>query len=134
VEVFIPPYLLSGQAQPTYTIKSTDWGYNASVDFTITAHTADIPKLKVSLLGAVSSTHGNSMGQRTLFPDVTCPDTGTTCTITTPLNAHVCPPGWYQLWLLDNGVPSNATWVRIGGDPASLGNWPDFPDFKLPGV
>jgi hypothetical protein len=24
--------------------------------------------------------------------------------------------------------------VRIGGDPGKLGNWPNFPDFKLPGV
>jgi hypothetical protein len=24
--------------------------------------------------------------------------------------------------------------VRIGGDPAELGNWPNLPDFQLPGI
>jgi hypothetical protein len=88
---------------------------------------------KVSLMSAVSSTHGNSMGQRTYFPEFHC--SGSTCTITTPPNAHVSPPAWFMLFVLDsNGVPSVAQWVRIGGDPAGLGNWPNFPDFLLPGV
>jgi hypothetical protein len=39
-----------------------------------------------------------------------------------------------MLFILDGPTPSNATWVRIGGDPAALGNWPDFPDFFVPGV
>jgi hypothetical protein len=42
--------------------------------------------------------------------------------------------GWFQLFLLDGPTPSHSTWVRIGGDPGKLGNWPNFPDFKLPGV
>jgi len=46
----------------------------------------------------------------------------------------VCPPGWFQLFVLNGGVPSRATWVRIGGDPAQLGNWPAFADFSTPGV
>jgi hypothetical protein len=39
-----------------------------------------------------------------------------------------------MLFILDGPTPSIATWVRIGGDPAELGNWPDFPDFSVPGV
>jgi Domain of unknown function (DUF1929) len=65
VEVFTPPYILSGAARPTY---------GAGVTFT-----SSVGGIKVSLLGSVSSTHGNSMGQRTLFPAVTC--TGTSCTV-----------------------------------------------------
>lgn len=38
---------------------------------------------------AVSSTHGNSYGQRTIFPSFSC--AGNTCTIIAPPNAHVCP-------------------------------------------
>ena len=74
----------------------------------------------------------SSQGQRTIFPAFTC--AGSTCTITAPPNAHVCPPGWFQLFLLDGPTPSWSQWVRIGGDPAGLGNWPNFPDFTLPGV
>lgn len=40
-----------------------------------------------------------------------------------------------MVWLLDaNNVPSTAYWVRIGGDPGELGNWPAFSDFNTPGM
>lgn len=130
VEVFTPPYLLSGLPQPTFTIANKDWIYSAAVAFTVTA--GSTANLKVSLLGSVSSTHGNSMGQRTLFPAVSC--AGTTCTVTAPPNVHVCPPGWYMMFVLDGPTPSVGVFVRIGGDPASLGNWPNLPGFQLPGV
>ena len=74
VEVFTPPYLLNGAARPTFTVSSKDWVYGANVAFT-----SSVGGVKVSLLGSVSSTHGNSMGQRTLFPAVSC--TGTSCTV-----------------------------------------------------
>ena len=128
VEVFMPPYLLSGLARPAFTIQNIDWTYGQVVTFTVTAGTAT----KVSLLGAVASTHGNSMGQRTFFPAFSC--VGGTCTVTAPPNNKICPPGWFQMFILNGPTPSVATWVRIGGDPASLGNWPPFPDFKLPGM
>ena len=131
VEVFVPPYLLSERQQPTYSITNKDWAYGESITITLTSVTSD--NIRASLLGAESSTHGNSMGQRTIFPAISCG--GNTCTITAPPNAHVSPPGWFMLFILDGPTPSVATHVRIGGDPASLGNWPDYDDFKpLPGV
>ncbi|KAL8907519.1 MAG: hypothetical protein Q9171_005811 [Xanthocarpia ochracea] len=130
VEVFVPPYLLQGRARPSFTIANKDWGYGASIPITVRLNGGGTTR--VSMLGAESSTHGNTMGQRTLFPAVSC--SGTTCTITTPPNKNVCPPGWYQLFLLDGPTPSISTWVRIGGDPAGLGNWPPGPTFKKPGV
>lgn len=73
------------------------------------------------------------MGQRTIFPDVNC--AGTTCTVTAPPNANICPPGWFQMFVLDGPTPSVGVYVRIGGDPAQLGNWPNFTAFlPLPGV
>ncbi|KAF8534900.1 putative glyoxal oxidase precursor [Trichophaea hybrida] len=111
VEVFLPPYLLSGATRPTFSITNTDWSYGQTVSFTTNASGT----VRVSLMAAVSSTHGNSMGQRTIFPAVSC--SGGSCTVTAPPNAHVV-----------------ATWVRIGGDPAALGNWPNFPDFNVPGI
>lgn len=132
VEVFIPPYLLSGLTQPSYTITIADWSYGQAVPIEVTLHQGTTANMRVSLMGAVSSTHGNSMGQRTMFPAFSC--AGTTCTITAPPNSHVCPPGWFQLFVLDGPTPSHSTWVRIGGDPAELGNWPAFPDFTVPGV
>jgi hypothetical protein len=130
VEIFVPPYLLSGLARPAYTIQNKDWAYGQAVQITVTA--GSTANLKVSLMGVVTSTHGNSMGQRTIFPAFSC--SGNICTITAPPDANVSPPGWFQLFILDGPTPSTATYVRIGGDPAGLGNWPNFPDFKVPGV
>jgi hypothetical protein len=139
VEVFIPPYLMGTRnvTRPTYTIASntTDLAYDQTITLNVAAPaTGSTSGMKVSLLGAVSSTHGNSMGQRTIFPAVSC--FGSSCTVTTPPNSHVCPPGWFQMFVLDSqGTPSVGQWVRIGGDPAQIGNWPaGFADFSVPGV
>ncbi len=88
--------------------------------------------MRVSLVAATSSTHGNTMGARTIFPAFTC--AGTTCTIIAPPNAGVSPPGWHMLFILDGPTPSHSQWVRIGGDPSQVGNWPNLPGFTAPGV
>ncbi|KAF2815199.1 copper radical oxidase [Mytilinidion resinicola] len=129
-EVFIPPYLMGSPTQPVISItdanKHADWASTFQI-------TTDSPISKISLMGATSSTHGNSMGMRTFFPAFTCG--GGTCTISTPPDSKICPPGWFQVFALNSaGVPSVAVWVRIGQDLASLGNWPNYPDFTLPGV
>ncbi|KAI0968234.1 copper radical oxidase [Xylaria arbuscula] len=130
LEYFSPDYILSGAPKPTFTIANTDWTYGQSVSFTLTSTFTGA--VKVSLIAAIGSTHGNNMGQRTLFPAFTCQ--GTACTVTAPPNAYVAPPSWYQLFVLDGPTPSHSVWVRIGGDPAKIGNWPDLPGFTAPGV
>ncbi|KAL5480284.1 hypothetical protein ACEPAI_1554 [Sanghuangporus weigelae] len=132
VEVYIPPYLSSGLTQPSFTIEDTDWSYGEQVPISVTLHQGSTSTMRVSLIGAVASTHGNSMGARTIFPEFSC--SGNTCTITAPPNAHISPPGWFQLFVLDGPTPSHSTWIRIGGDPSDLGNWPPFDDFTRPGV
>jgi hypothetical protein len=102
-------------------LSNKDWSYGQHTTIASTH-----PLSKVSLLGAGSSTHGNSMGERTIFLEVTC--AGHTCTITAPPHAHACPPVWFQMFgPTHSGVPSTAVWVRIGGNPASVGNWPNSP-------
>jgi hypothetical protein len=134
VEVFEPPYLLNGKPKPAFQVEKTDWSWGELILVTgVVAPNGGTGALQFSLLGAVSSTHGNSMGQRTIFPAVSC--SGLTCTITAPPNGHISPPGWFQLFAVDDGQPSEGVWVRVGGDPAGLGEWPDLPDFHpLPGV
>ncbi|KAK2832020.1 hypothetical protein FQN49_006935 [Arthroderma sp. PD_2] len=130
VEVFLPPYLLSGAARPTFTVANTDWAYGGKYQIKITS--GGMANIKVSLMGMVSSTHGNSMGSRTIFPAMTC--SGTTCTVTAPPDSHTSPPGWFMLFVLDGPTPSVASFVRIGGDPGRLGEWPAKGGFKVPGV
>ncbi|KAL2165179.1 hypothetical protein VTH06DRAFT_475 [Thermothelomyces fergusii] len=132
VEVFLPPYLLAGKPRPTFTLEDRDWAYGQTgIPFTLgsPARNGDIT---VTLLGSVASTHGNSMGARTLMPRVSC--RGTACTVDAPPTANICPPGWYQFFVLDGGIPAVGVYVRIGGDPGGIGNWPQGPDFTVPGV
>ena len=132
VEVFLPPYLLNGNPKPTFSPPASQtWAYGQS--YTIT--NVVFPKgsgAKISLIGAESSTHGNNMGTRLIFPAFTCG--GGSCTITAPPNSYIAPPGWYHLFVLDGPTPSKSVFVRIGGDPAQLGNWPNLPDFTRPGL
>jgi hypothetical protein len=131
VETFTPPYLKSGKPIPSFTIANKDWAYGQTVSFSL-GGAAQNGAIEVSLLGSVSSTHGNSMGARTLFPAASC--AGTTCTVTAPPGKYIAPPGWYQMFVLDGGVPAKGVFVRIGGDPGKLGNWPDAEGFTRPGV
>nr|CEG04248.1 unnamed protein product [Fusarium clavum] len=133
IEYFWPDYLLSGATQPKFTIANKDWTYGESYTFTIISDLAEgASKLRVSLMASVGATHGVSMGQRTLFPAFSC--SGKTCTVTAPPNAFVSPPSWYQMFILDGPTPSHAIWVRIGGDPGRLGEWPKLPGFTPPGM
>ncbi|KAJ3494780.1 hypothetical protein NLG97_g3855 [Lecanicillium saksenae] len=131
IETFTPPYLLSGKPRPKFTVKNTDWSYGQKVTVELggAAVNGDIT---MSLLGSVASTHGNSMGARTLFPEVSC--SGTSCTVTAPPGKYIAPPGWYQFFVLDGGIPAVGVFVRIGGDPAGLGDWPKDDSFTRPGV
>ncbi|KAG6919683.1 hypothetical protein DXG01_002626 [Tephrocybe rancida] len=133
IEAYIPPYLNQGFRAPEFNISNTDWAYGGTYSITnVKLYQGTTANLRISLLSASSSTHGNSMGARTIFPAFTC--AGTTCTITAPPNSGVSPPSWHQLFILDGPTPSHSKWVRIGGDPAGLGNWPKAPGFTLPGV
>ncbi|KAH7925711.1 copper radical oxidase-like protein [Leucogyrophana mollusca] len=124
---------IEGYRQPEFTITETDWDLGGQYEITVNLFQGTTSTMRVSLVAACSSTHGNIMsGGRVIFPEFSC--IGNTCTITAPPNAYISPPGWSQLFILDGPTPSHSAWVRIGGDPAQLGNWPDYPDFTTPGV
>lgn len=141
VEVFSPPYALSGLPAPSYTITTAnkDWTYGSTYTITANIPSGNLGGVRASMMAAVSSTHGNSMGQRTLFLTVGCAGAANaaTCSLTAPPTVHVAPPGWYQIFILDGPTPGPAQWIRIGGsiaDAAGLGNWPNYADFKTPGL
>ena len=130
IEVYIPPYLSQGLTQPVVTVPNTDWSYGGQYQINVQLFQGQA--MRVSLVAAVSSTHGNVMGARLIFPAFTCQ--GNVCTVTAPPTAKVSPPGWHQLFILDGPTPSHSVFIRIGGDPGQLGNWPNMTGFTLPGV
>ncbi|KAH9172526.1 copper radical oxidase [Lactarius sanguifluus] len=132
LEVYIPPYLNQGFTQPVVTIPNKDWAYSGQYQINVQLFHGSTSGMKVSLVAATSSTHGNTMGGRTIFPAFSC--SGNTCTVTAPPDAKVSPPGWHQLFILDGPTPSHGVFVRIGGDPGLLGNWPNQAGFNPPGI
>jgi hypothetical protein len=132
IELYIPPYLNQGMTQPIVTVSTLDWAYDQTYTINVQLFQGNTAGMKVSLVGATSSTHGNAMGGRTLFPDFSC--AGNTCTVTAPPNSTVSPPGWHHLFILDGPTPSHSQFIRIGGDPGSIGNWPTVSGFNPPGV
>ena len=133
IEKYVPPYLTQGITQPIVTTSDTDWGYTGQYQINVKLFHGTTSSMRVSLVAATSSTHGNTMGGRIIFPECSCSG-GNVCTVTSPPNSSVSPPGWYQLFILDGPTPSNGLFIRIGGDPGRLGEWPDLPGFTLPGV
>ncbi len=69
VEVYVPPYLVDGRIQPQITaLPVHDWTHGGS--FSVTVQMSQNGPIRFSLIGAVASTHGQSMGIRTIFPAV----------------------------------------------------------------
>lgn len=142
VEVFNPPYALNGLAKPSYTITTAnqDWTYGSTYQISAKIPSGNLDAVRASMMAAVSSTHGNSMGQRTLFLTVTCTGSATaaTCQLVAPPTVSVAPPGWYQIFIIDGPTPGSSHWIRIGGsvaDAAGLGNWPaKSASFTPPGL
>jgi hypothetical protein len=132
MERFSPDYMQNGRPKPSFSLASGargDWSYGGSYSFSVNMPSGGTPR--VSLMGAVSATHGASMGQRHYFPAVSCG--GNQCTVTAPPTPEICVPGWYQMFVLDGPTPSMGQWVRIGGDPADTGSWPNTKSFHPPG-
>jgi galactose oxidase len=108
-EVFSPPYLFAG-ARPTISSAPASVGYNQQ--FTIT--TPNFASIgRVALVRPGSVTHSNNFDQR--YVDLTYTSNGSTgLTATSPPDSNHAPPGWYMLFILSSGVPSVASWVRVG--------------------
>lgn len=111
-EAYSPPYLFKG---PRPTIGSAP----ASVAYgsTFVVATPDAAGIrKVALLRAGSVTHSVNFEQRYVALTFTAGSAGDgQLSISAPAGGTIAPPGWYMLFLVnDGGVPSVAAWVHVG--------------------
>jgi len=111
-EIFSPPYLFKG-ARPV--VSSVPEVVSPGTTFTISTPDAGrVTKVTLIALGAV--THAFDQNQRLLTLPFTR-DSGVV-TVTAPANNNLAPPGYYQLFLVnDAGVPSVGRMVRIAPVP-----------------
>lgn len=63
VEVYIPPYLVDGRTQPTFTITNTDWEYGQQYSIVVQLAHGTTSTMRVSILGGMSLVlHGQQFG------------------------------------------------------------------------
>ncbi|KAL0016117.1 hypothetical protein SO802_003186 [Lithocarpus litseifolius] len=120
LEVFYPPYLCSDKSRPSiaWVKPSVELGYKQifSLGFHLKGK-IDIEKLYVTMVAPSFSTHSFSMNQRLLvlaLEQVSETSTGNFVVEGyAPATAALAPPGYYQLFVVHDGVPSRGTWVNI---------------------
>ncbi|MGP3775724.1 galactose oxidase-like domain-containing protein [Streptomyces sp. SDT5-1] len=110
VEVFEPPYLHRGDHRPRLTTATAYTKRGAR----LTVSSADAARIRhVRLMRPGSATHVTDFDQRSVALGITGRGKGA-LTVTVPDDASLVPSGWYMLFATDrNGIPSQATWVRV---------------------
>jgi galactose oxidase len=110
-EVYSPPYLFKG---PPPVIQSAPPEVNYGEKFEVVVDdSTDVARL--ALMKPGSATHGVDFSQRYVAVDFSASD-ATTLEVSAPAVAEQAPPGYYMLFVVDaDGVPSQASWIRLGG-------------------
>ena len=112
VEIFSPPYLFDANgnpaARPAITSAPTSATYGETI-FVATTGAGLQPK--VSLIRLPSVTHGTNQDQRLVTIDPVPVAGGINVTI--PTSPNKLPPGHYMLFVLNNGVPSISSIIRV---------------------
>jgi hypothetical protein len=108
-QVYSPPYLFKGP-RPTISGSPATASYGGTFQVT-TPNAADI--VSVALLRPSAATHALDMNQR--YVPLSYTRSGNVLTATAPASGGVAPPGDYMLLIKSAaGVPSVASWIRIG--------------------
>ena len=115
LEVFSPPYLFKDTPRPVLEIEGNQKpiAYGQQFKIKVRDLTAmEIESLRVALMYPGAVTHGNNMSQRHVGLKI-LEKTETHLTLEAPPNGCIAPPGYYMLFLLYRGVPSEAQFVQI---------------------
>ena len=109
-EIYSPPYLYKGTRPSIVSAPSqVAWKQNFSVGIDSTKVPADA----AVLVAPAATTHGDDASQR-MVRLVVRGSTSNRIDLTAPASSGVAPPGYYMLFVLHQGVPSVAKWVKVG--------------------
>lgn len=109
-EFFSPPYLFQG-TRPTISTAPASIDISQAFEVTLgNVPSSDIER--VTLIRLASVTHQFDMDQRFIELDHMVM-TPSTLRVDAPPNVGVAPPGWYMLFVLDDGVPSIGEYVQV---------------------
>lgn len=113
IEAFSPPYL--SLTRPGLTAPGA-LAYGDAFDATVTYDGTVTGGVALNLLSAPFVTHSYAMGQRLLKLGGTSVAAGAgtyTVSSTAPPSATIAPAGYYLLFAVVNGGPSEASWVKV---------------------
>ncbi|CAG8982159.1 hypothetical protein HYALB_00003251 [Hymenoscyphus albidus] len=115
VEIFTPPYLSTNLRRPIIMAAPEKISYNS--DFTVMTELSGGArvrgKVQISLVAAGFHTHGMAMGQRVIMSGYKAVPNTKDFVVKSPRDASVMPPGIYLLFVVNDGVPSNGTWISL---------------------
>ncbi|CAO2837143.1 unnamed protein product [Amaranthus hypochondriacus] len=119
LEAFSPEYLsldrVNIRPEITMSPKTLHYGEEFGVDMKVTLPV--VAPIEVNLGSAPFATHSFSQGQRlvklNVKPAVPNSNGGYTITCVAPPNSMVAPPGYYMMFVVNQGVPSIAQWVQL---------------------
>jgi hypothetical protein len=113
-QIYSPPYLFSG-TRPVITSAPAEAVYNTSFNVSVTS-TANVDS--VVFIRPASVTHAFDQNQRFVAAEFTVVN-ATTLSVKAPVNNLVAPRGYYMMFVLRNGAPSVARFVKLidGGCP-----------------
>lgn len=124
VEKFLPPYLDPQLAKQRpkidveLSVTKVKYGMNMNIQFNLDNAVLDKSAIRVTMYRPPFTTHGYSMDQRLLDLGVielkTLAPTGTYEVVAVgPPSSALAPPGYYLVFVVNQGVPSPGMWVQI---------------------
>lgn len=109
VEIFSPPYMNEANTRPAITTAPAEALYGRT--FVVKATNWQAGKVVVKMSYSGFHTHAQDMGQRMI--NLATKEVNGQLVVTAPENATIMPPGVYLLWVVNNGVPSVAKWIKL---------------------
>ena len=118
-EVYSPPYYFNADGtladRPEITgvssVAGADVVQYGEVFKLASPDAAEIDAIRLMRLGA--STHGWNMGQQSMKLAFRKSSISGILTVTAPQHPYQAPPGYFMLFVVVNGVPSNAAIVKL---------------------
>jgi hypothetical protein len=122
MEVFSPPYLFREIRRPVLTEVPERISYRESFQVGIDAE-GRIEDLTAALLRPGAVTHGNNVDQR--YVGLRIRQYKGTILLEAPPSPNVAPPGFYMLFVLDRGVPSESQFLHLDAQREEATTKPD---------
>ncbi|KAG9284523.1 hypothetical protein G9A89_014127 [Geosiphon pyriformis] len=112
VELFSPTYMFTGNPRPLIVNAPGSVSYGQNFVINIITYRKK-PKIKANILNSGFVSHSTHMSQRLVWLTAKLVSVGKV-KLTAPPAGGVAPPGPYLLFIVEDGVPSKAVWIKVG--------------------